>query len=65
MRAVIQAKCYYVCKFGGSLGFASKENNGNSTHHINRLVRMKFLAFSKDIIRTATLALGDHAALTS
>ena len=48
-----------VCKFGrylwqsrklGSLCFASKENNGNSKHHINGLVRMKFLAFSNDIM---------------
>ena len=70
MRTVTQAKCYCVCKFGrdlwqsrklGSLCFASKENNGNSKHHINGLVR---IAFSNDIIRTATLAHADHVALT-
>ena len=32
--------------------------------HINGLMRMKFLAFSNDIICTATLAHGDHSTLT-
>ena len=39
-----------------------KENNGSSKYHINGL-RMNFLAFSNDIIRTATLAHGDHVTL--
>ena len=30
------------------LCFAFKGNNGNCKHHINGLVRMKFLAFSND-----------------
>ena len=43
--------------------YVCKENNGNSKHH-NGLMRMKFLAFSNDIIHTATLAHGDHVTLT-
>ena len=73
MRTVTQGRCYCVRKFGrdlwqsrklGSLCFACKENNGNSKHHINGLMRMKFLAFSNDIICNATLAHGDLVALT-
>ena len=62
--ATVSANLVEICdslgKLHGSLCFASKENNGNSKDHINGLVRMKFLAFSNDTIRTATLAHGDQ-----
>ena len=62
----VSADLVEICDSLVNLDFASKENNGNSKHHINRLVTMKFLAFSKDIIiiHTATLAHGDLVALT-
>ena len=60
----VSADLVQICDSLVNLDFASIENNGNSKHHINRLVTMKFLAFSKDIIHTATLAHGDLVALT-
>ena len=56
----MSANLVEICDSFGILGFlcfASEENNGNSKHHINGLVRMKFLAFSNDTIHTATCTL--------
>ena len=47
----------------GSLCPASKENNGNNKHHMNGLMRMKFLAFSNDT-PSAILAHSNHVTLT-
>ena len=54
----VSANLVEICDSLGNLDFASKENNGNSKHHIN------IMKFSKDIIYTATLAHGDLVALT-
>ena len=42
----VSANLVEICVSLRNLDFASKENNGNSKHHINGLVRMKFLADS-------------------
>ena len=66
--ATLSGNLVEICDSLGNLDLCvlhlKRTMHGNSKHHINELVRMKFLAFSNDIICTAILAHSDHVTLT-